>query len=54
MPTTSPTPPSRCDGGCTFWDCAREMGHPGPCYPAERPEDRERYEALMPVREVQS
>ena len=23
----------RCEGGCTFWDCARDAGHSGPCYP---------------------
>lgn len=23
----------QCDGGCTFWQCGREMGHPGPCAP---------------------
>lgn len=25
----------RCDGGCTFWRCGREIHHPGPCYPEE-------------------
>lgn len=24
----------RCDGGCSFWECARPSGHVGPCYPA--------------------
>jgi hypothetical protein len=25
--------PDACDGGCSFWDCARPMGHAGPCQP---------------------
>lgn len=25
--------PVKCDGGCSFWDCARPAGHAGPCQP---------------------
>ena len=26
----------RCPWGCSFWDCGREAGHAGPCFPMDK------------------